>query len=268
MFPYIRVFDRNISMYGIMAMIGVILCLFYVIRVCKREKIDDYKYVNMLLFSIIGILIGGHLLYGITNINLFIELIKNIGSLEFKEIIIKLATIFGGSVFYGGLIGGCFTAYIYAKRVKINNCETYDMLIPVVPLFHFFGRIGCFLVGCCYGVESSIGFTFHNSIIESANNVNRFPVQLVEALFNLILFFCLYNFFKHKKFKGYLLNIYFIFYPVFRFIIEFFRGDSYRGFLFGLSTSQIISIILLICSIINLFYRLYYSKKGEICKKR
>ena len=140
MFPYIRVFDRNISMYGIMAMIGVILCLFYVIRVCKREKIDDYKYVNMLLFSIIGILIGGHLLYGITNINLFIELIKNIESLEFKEIIIKLATIFGGSVFYGGLIGGCFTAYIYAKRVKINNCETYDMLIPVVPLFHFFWK--------------------------------------------------------------------------------------------------------------------------------
>ena len=100
-----------------------------------------------------------------------------------------------------------------------------------VPLFHAFGRIGCFLVGCCYGVESSIGFTFHNSIIESANNVNRFPVQIVEALFNLILFFCLYNFFKHKKFKGYLLNIYFIFYPVFRFIIEFFRADSYRGFL-------------------------------------
>ena len=266
MLPYIKVFNKNISMYGIMALIGAILCLFYVMRICKIKKIDDYKYVNMLLFSIIGVLIGGHLLYGITNINLFIELIKNIGGLEFKEIIIKLVTIFGGSVFYGGLIGGCFAAYIYARCVKINNHETYDMLIPVVPMFHFFGRIGCFLVGCCYGIESRIGFTFHNAIIESANNVNRFPVQLVEALFNLILFLCLYNFFKYKRFKGYLLNIYFIFYPLFRFVIEFFRGDSYRGFLFGLSTSQIISIILLICSISNLFYRVYYikTKKGEV----
>lgn len=255
MFPYVKIFNKNINMYGIMALLGALACLFYVIRICKKENKDDYKYVNMLLFSIIGILIGGHLLYGITNINQIIELFNNLGNYSFKEVIVKIFTIFGGSVFYGGLIGGCFVAYIYAKKNKINNFDTYDLVIPTVPLFHAFGRIGCFLVGCCYGMESKFGFTFHDAIIESANNVNRLPVQLFEALFNFILFIVLYILFKNKKLKGYLTNLYFIAYPVFRFIIEFFRGDNYRGFLFGLSTSQIISIILFIISIINLILR-------------
>lgn len=261
MFPYIKVANKSISMYGIMALVGALLCIFYVIRVCKNEKRDDYKYINMLLFSVIGILIGGHILYGITNIDKFIDLIKNIGGLSIKDIFSSVIEIFGGSVFYGGLIGGCIVAYIYAVKAKINNRDTYDILTPVIPLFHTFGRIGCFLVGCCYGVESKIGFTFHNAIIESANNVNRFPVQLVEALFNFVLFLCLVYLYKNKKCKGFLINIYFIIYPIFRFIIEFFRDDSYRGFLFSLSTSQLISIVLVLISVFNLLKMKYKGKK-------
>lgn len=264
MFPYIAIFEKKVSTYSIMALIGILVSLFYIIKVCKKIGKDDYKIVNMMLFSMIGVFIGAHLLYGLTNINLLVEFFKNIRNLSsFKEVIVKIFTIFGGSVFYGGLIGGCFVAYIYAKKNKINNFDTYDLVIPTVPLFHAFGRIGCFLVGCCYGMESKFGFTFHDAIIESANNVNRLPVQLFEALFNFILFIVLYILFKNKKLKGYLTNLYFIAYPVFRFIIEFFRGDNYRGFLFGLSTSQIISIILFIISIINLIL----SKKVKNDKK-
>jgi phosphatidylglycerol:prolipoprotein diacylglycerol transferase len=64
-----------------------------------------------------------------------------------------------------------------------------DIATPAIPLFHFFGRMGCFFAGCCFGIESSFGYTFRYSIIKEANGINRFPVQLLEALVNLLLFF-------------------------------------------------------------------------------
>ena len=147
------------------------------------------------------------------------------------------------------VIGGMLAVYIYLKKKKLPMNIFTDIATIIIPLFHFFGRIGCFLVGCCYGVESDIGFTYHHSLIESANHVNRFPIQLVEAVYNLGLFFLLYYLLKNNKLKGKLLGLYLIIYPIGRFIFEFFRGDEYRGFLFGLSTSQIISVLLLIFGI-------------------
>ena len=88
----------------------------------------------------------------------------------------------------------CGHAHTWKKYVMINALEKMDMkkttdfLAPIIPLFHFFGRIGCFLSGCCYGIESKIGFTYKYSLVESANNVNRFPIQLVEVSYNMIIF--------------------------------------------------------------------------------
>lgn len=83
-------------------------------------------------------------------------------------------------------------------------------------------------------------------MIPSCNGVPRFPVQLIEAILNLALFVLLFYLLSKGKMKGKLLAVYFSIYPVYRFILEYFRGDEYRGFLFGLSTSQLISVILLI----------------------
>ena len=160
----------------------------------------------------------------------------------------KVATVSKKGVIRGKK-KGTVKITIYIKKKKLQYNIFADIATIIIPLFHFFGRIGCFLVGCCFGVESHIGFTFENSPLEVANHVHRFPIQLVEATYNLCLFIILYNLLKRSKLKGKLLGLYLILYPVGRFIFEFFRGDEYRGFLFGLSTSQIISIILLFIGI-------------------
>ena len=85
---------------------------------------------------------------------------------------------------------------------------------------------------------------FTNSLVESANGVTRVPVQLYEAAFNLALFALLFILERKGALKGRLLALYLLTYPVGRFILEFWRGDEYRGYVFGLSTSQFISIIL------------------------
>ena len=245
------ILNRPIHAYMVMSLIGILICLFYVINKCKKEQKEDYNYIVVLLFGALGALIGGHLLYGIVNYKLIIIFFKNLNKISSFQLLFQcLIEIFGGSVFYGGLIGGLITSYITIKKKKMDTKKTTDFLIPVIPLFHFFGRIGCFLSGCCYGIESKIGFTYRNSIIESANNVNRFPIQLLESFYNIILFIILTVFYKKIKMKGRLLYLYLILYSIGRFIFEFFRGDEYRGFILGLSTSQFISIIIFVTSMI------------------
>lgn len=250
MFPYFVLFGKQISMYTVMTLFGVFSSGYIACKLTKKRGYDDNNMIVLLLIAAIGVAIGGHLLYGITNINKLYLFIIHIGNTpDIKTFFLALADIFGGSVFYGGLIGGMLAGYIYLKKKKLPMNIFTDIATIIIPLFHFFGRIGCFLVGCCYGVESDIGFTYHHSLIESANHVNRFPIQLVEAVYNLGLFFLLYYLLKNNKLKGKLLGLYLIIYPIGRFIFEFFRGDEYRGFLFGLSTSQIISVLLLIFGI-------------------
>lgn len=101
-----------------------------------------------------------------------------------------------------GCWGGSLPAALYVRKKGFALPEWADLLAPAIPLFHFFGRIGCFLGGCCYGVPCSFGFTYTHNLIEQANGVSRFPIQLVEAAFNLALFFLLWTLQKKGKFRG------------------------------------------------------------------
>ena len=253
MYPYITLFGRQITLYLIMSLIGIFVAGLFAIKLVKQKKKDPNEFIVIVLVSAIGLFIGGHILYGITNIDYLIKLIINFNKLtSFKEFIDVFLFIFGGTVFYGGLIGLLITEYIYIHKKNLDSKVYFDITAVAIPLFHFFARIGCFLSGCCYGIESHIGFTYKNAIVELANGVKRFPIQLIESSYNLILFIFLYLLYKKNKFKGKLIYLYLILYPIGRFIFEFFRGDEYRGFIFGLSTSQFISIILLVFSLINL----------------
>ena len=95
-------------------------------------------------------------------------------------------------------------------------------------------------------MESDIGFVYHHAISAGANGVRRFPVQLVEMGLNFALFWLMFIWLRKGKHKGRLMQWYLLIYPVYRFILEFFRGDDYRGFIFGLSTSQFISLLILL----------------------
>ena len=254
MLPSIHILNKDVSTYGLMAGIGAILVVFLIPAIGKKRGADYMRTQMMLLFGGLGALIGGHILYAFTRAKDLILLIKELGSIgSFKELVSRLSFIFGGAVFYGGLICALIAGAIYlAVKVKKDKSVYYDLGAAAIPLFHGFGRIGCFLGGCCYGVESKFGFVYHHSIAEGANGVSRFPVQLVEAGLNFALFFVLFALFRKKKLEGKLLGLYFVTYPVYRFILEFFRGDAYRGFVGPLSTSQFISIFLFALGIVLL----------------
>ena len=251
-------FGKEIGYYPLMALIGALTAGVFCFITAKKRGLNEVKMVFLLLFSAIGIFLGGHILFGITNIGIFGAFLN---VKDFSQFLYVFTTIFGGQVFYGGLIGGIIAGSVYAKATRLNNFADYtDIAAAAIPLFHCFGRIGCFLGGCCYGIESEFGFTFEHALIEQANGVNRFPVQLLEAGFNLALFLVLWQLLRKNKLKNHLLSLYLIVYPIGRFCFEFLRGDEYRGFLFGLSTSQIISILLIIGTVAYELYRKFFKK--------
>lgn len=242
--------------YSLCAAIGFMVAFLTAIRLLFQQ-LWVKKYMNLMLVSMIGLLIGSRF-FGI--LSRFLSLLYDTGKFQLKEAIIS-----SGNVFYGGLLGYMITLYLLCRIQKKSMKDIADIVAVIMPLFHGFGRIGCFFGGCCYGKESASIFAIPYRLGIDELWINRFPTQLWEAGVEFFLCgFLLYQYQKRKesnqKSKGTLLFYYVISYAVWRFFVEFFRGDSLRGVYFGISFSQIISA----CVVIVLI--LYYKKQSEVIK--
>lgn len=244
MFPFIEILGKKIPVYALSAIIGALaLCAESILLSKKRKNISAEDIFYMLLYAGIGCLIGGKLLYLIASVDLYWLDEKSIkDNLEYWFVLLTS----GGMVFYGGLIGAFLGALRYCTHFKIPIYDAFETVIPAIPLFHGFGRIGCFMAGCCYGIEydGKLSITFRNAIA-APNNISLMPVQLFEAAGNFILCTILTILFFKNISKLSLSGLYLICYGTMRFILEFFRGDKIRGSMLFLSTSQWISIVIL-----------------------
>lgn len=231
-------FGTFIPYYGFCILIGIV-CAFILGHYLTRKSgysTDDFLIVcsYMILFG----LSGAKILYLVVSFK-SIDFHLAFSSFENFNYLVS-----SGFVFYGGLIGGIL-GFVFIKKVHGIDSEKYArILTPCLALAHGFGRSGCSLAGCCYGKEWSGTFYFrYSESIIAKNGVKLFPVQGIEAgcLFILALVFSFVVIcYPHKRvYLGYALC-----YSCIRFFLEFFRGDVERGFLVGLSTSQIISILL------------------------
>lgn len=222
MLPTITIFGHVIAMYGVMCLFGILLAiLICVLRAKKCDLLkEDILYMGIL--SAIGIVVGGKILYLLLDIPVIIRY----RSFIFGSIDQFFSYMSGGFVFYGGLFGAIFVIYLYCRKFSVSFQKAMICMVPSFPIAHAFGRIGCFFAGCCYGIDD-------------------IPVQLYECIGNILIFFVLLLIEKVGK-RNQLPYIYLSLYAVLRFALEFLRADSKRGFIFHLSTSQWISIMVLI----------------------
>lgn len=259
MHPFIHFGQLEIPSYFIMIVLGLIFAFVYVLFFSKTYQVKKNYVLFSSVFIIFGLFIGAKLLYAITVLPDVLSQLDLFRKYPWES----LTYLFEGFVFYGGLAG----ALLFLKMFTIQFDQPFgnylSLFIPAFPLAHSFGRIGCFLAGCCYGSEchNFLGVTYPDyAIIEGLNLVPRFPTQLFESFFNLFLFLFLLFWGKKAKYPNQILGIYLIFYGVFRFTLEFFRGDLGRGIFFNLSTSQWLSFLAVILG----FY--FYKKKAEHLK--
>lgn len=163
----------------------------------------------------------------------------------------------GGFVFYGGLVFGLMYYLFYSLVLKRFDFNKSYLLLPGLVFGHAIGRVGCFLAGCCFGSVCNLPWAI------KMHNEFRHPVQLYEAFALLILGFFIQKLINMKKTSFFIINSYILSYSLARFVLEFFRGDIVRGVSeFSISTSQAISLILMIVISINITYRSSFNKKN------
>ncbi|HWT77146.1 MAG TPA: prolipoprotein diacylglyceryl transferase [Mobilitalea sp.] len=242
MLPTIHIFGRTIAMYGLMIAIGLIVGILIMVLRSKKYCILREDALFSSFFGCIGLFLGAKLLFLVTMIPVFLlhwETLTANPSL-------LMSFLLGGYIFYGGLIGAVIGIYIYCRAFHTDFVRILDLTAPSIPIIHGFGRIGCFFAGCCYGIEySGPGKVIFQQSISAPNHVSLLPIQLVESGINFLAGILLIIYAKPSRKPGRITGIYIIYYAVLRFVVEFFRGDIVRGFFFGLSTSQWISVLLL-----------------------
>lgn len=247
MYPYLSIFGLEVPVYGLVSLVGLLVSGAVAFILAKKKSVDVYDLFITAVVSGLGLFIGAHLLYAVTRTGDIISAISLYSTFDTTgEFIRYIADIASGMVFYGGLYGGLLAGFLWIRYKKHPIGLYADVFAVVIPLFHTFGRIGCFFAGCCYGVEWEHGIQGRVLNSGECELIPRFPVQLLEASLLLLLFAVLLALFLRGKVQGKLMSVYLSVYAVLRFILEFFRGDAVRGHLLFLSTSQWISLFTLI----------------------
>ena len=214
----------------VMALIGGFFAVCFIFSRIDKYEILFTDFIKMFLLCMIGGVVGSKVLFAITQIP---WLIKHF-SIENMILLIPQS----GFVFYGGLFGVIFTLMFLTRNDADMRKKVFEISVPAMPLFHAFGRIGCFLAGCCYGKKLS------TPIVIGTIEFARIPVQIIESMAEFILFIVLFILSKKNRDID-LLRIYLVIYAVIRFADEFLRGDKIRGIYGGVSTAQWISLIIL-----------------------
>ncbi|MDR1002197.1 MAG: prolipoprotein diacylglyceryl transferase [Oscillospiraceae bacterium] len=245
MLPFITIGENKIPSYGLCILVGAVAAILLAClraRRTKRIQVGDV-YLGAVV-SVAAAAVGAKLLYILVTPHMRTHLADAFGRGDFLPTLLS-----GGMVFYGGFAGGVLGALLYCKLCKLSLIQFADFLLPFLPLAHAFGRLGCFAAGCCYGVPApapwGVRFPAHN-VGNAPVGVSLFPSQLLEAGFNVCLFIFLLLFSRRERRRGVVSGLYLICYSVFRFTAEFLRYDSVRGVFAGLSTSQWISLLLML----------------------
>lgn len=246
--PKLSFLGMEIDSYLFMMVLGILLSFITILvnnRWNKAYRLPISDLFFLAIFVLFGVMFGARLLF-------FITMIPYMHS--FQDVI-KYAFQESGLVFYGGVIGGVLMGLLYVKLYGIDIQKVSDLFFSAIPIGHAIGRIGCYLAGCCYGILVDAEHGKH--FITLAPGEYALPVQLYEAFF-LFAFFALlmilmYTYSKRRPY--FLSGVYFTGYGVWRFVIEFFRGDEIRGVAL-LSTSQWISLVMILFGLLLLFARL------------
>ena len=250
----------QIRWYSIAYILGILIGWIYAIKIIKLTTVNSYNFAqiktsdfdDLIIFLVIGIIIGGRLGYVIFyNLEYYIQ--------NFFEIF-KIWQ--GGMSFHGGLIGVIISTLIFSKKTNTNFFKFTDIICCVAPIGIFLGRIANFINSELFGKISNLPWAV---IFPNGGNISRHPSQIYEAFLEGFILFVLINFLALKKKMllktGYISGLFLIFYSIARIIGENFReADIQVGYFFNYFSMGVIlsSVTLLIgCFII------FFNKNNE-----
>lgn len=236
--------------YGLMIAIGILAAYLLAEHLAPKRGVEKDHVFGLVICALIFGFIGAKILYILTKLS-------DLGTEGFT-----LASLADGWVIYGGILGGIVGIFVASVIYKDRFADYLDIAVPAVALAQGFGRIGCFLAGCCYGIEYDgiFSVTFHTSAY-APNDVALFPTQLLSSGLDFLHFILLYLLFRKVRRRGIVVGTYLTCYSIGRFAVEYLRGDLERGTIGGVSTSQFIAFFVCLAGVMVLFYS---CRKGSL----
>ncbi|MEE2714701.1 MAG: prolipoprotein diacylglyceryl transferase [Verrucomicrobiota bacterium] len=224
----------TVHWYGILLATGFMVGMWTAGRRGMKIGLSPEDISNLMLWIFIGGIAGAKLLYVANHWS---------GEEPIKNLILQRS----GMVFHGALFGTAIAVWLFTRKTKMPLWATLDTLAPSFALGHAFGRIGCFMTGCCYGRICDLPWAVQFPQSHSTHPSHIHPTQIYESLLNLVLYGALAWLFRNRKFNGQIFASYLIGYALLRFGMEFLRADGRGHLWFGkLTSGQGISIILII----------------------
>ncbi len=281
MYPFVRVFDRDIPSYGLMMLLAAAAAWLLLIVLAKKKREENAEGAalrlppkglrpsgrpsalralktthagssllgdisSVFLLALCGGIVGAFTLRPLMRLAELALAWENYDIASAEDL---LRHIGGEAVFFGGLLGGMGAIILVCRKNKTPILPVFDIFAPALALGHAIGRVGCHLAGCCYGIEMrhhpAFSVIYPASSLGAPSGVPLLPVPLLEAAFLLALSIALIALYLRGNTPGMCVSAYIIAYSAWRFVIEFFRGDALRGVYGPLSTAQIISMGLL-----------------------
>jgi len=235
--------------YGILLAAAYLLGLQLAVRRAKKRGVDPNRVMDLGIWIIIAALVGAKALLIVVDWDHYRANPGDVFSL-----------VRSAGVFYGGLVVATITGFLLIRRYRLPVWTTADLYAPGIALGHVIGRMGCFFAGCCWGKPTDVpwAITFTNPAaaenVGTPLNIALHPTQLYEAGAELlILALLLATERRGRYFAGRTFWLYMLLYGITRFVIEIYRGDP-RGELFGMSTSQFVSVLLVPFSLGMLYW--------------
>jgi phosphatidylglycerol:prolipoprotein diacylglycerol transferase len=247
--------------YGLMVAIGLLVCYPILASDARRKGLHPLagSLASLYLWMLLAGYVGGKLFYIWTSPAEYEHVKATKG---------MVAVLGNGFVFYGSLIFCLPTLWWWLRKRGLPVLSSIDTVILAAPVMLGLGRIGCFLSGCCHGCRTNSFLAVEFTQGQGLKGVPIHPAQLYETLGCAIVFAILWFRVRHRSpWPGYLTAVYLILYGVERYVVELFRGDVVRGYLFGgdglqpgdppgiaLSFSQGVSILAIVAGALWLRY--------------
>jgi len=229
----------TIYSYGFLIAIGAILGISYIAVEGKRKFNMNLDMVNTVFLSLLAAaIVGGKVFMIFENPKLYLS-------------DLSLLLDGRGFVFFGSLSFSIPALLVVLQYYKLPVWPMLDIIAITTGIVHFFGRLGCFMAGCCYGVqwEGPLAVVFTDPLcVAKPLNAELHPTQLYSAGMILLIVVVILVLKKYQKFQGQLFLTYLLLYAIGRSIIEIFRGDEARGFLIDgwFSNSQFFALIFIV----------------------
>jgi phosphatidylglycerol:prolipoprotein diacylglycerol transferase len=235
--------------YGAMLVLAFVGSTWMATWRARRERLDPNVILDMAFWIFLVGLVGARLFYciqywghGINNLFDVVQYWK------------------GGIVYYGGILGGVLAFFVYRHFQPFPLRPVMDVMAPAIAVGTLFGRLGCFLNGCCFGDRCNLPWAVsfpatsppwefqvknHWIGIDALWSLPVHPTQIYSAIDAFVLLLLLLAYFPLRRRDGEVLGVLMVSYPITRFLIEYLRNDE-GDFFAGLTISQNISVLLLL----------------------